>query len=287
MQKQWKLNIRDLKEFEEYLEERESFRATRKKYMTDIKTFYRYLDGESCIDKGRLMEYREWLLENYAVSSANSMLAALNRYLDFIGAGRIRMKRIRVQSGNFEKRKPEMKKEEYQRLVDTAAAEGRGQLALLIETICAIGIRVGELKFFTVDSVRKGAVKVWNKGKYRTVLVPDILRKKLMYFIKKNEITQGAVFRTKKGKAKDRSNIWREMKELADRAGVDGEKVFPHNLRHLFSRTFYRMTRDLVNLADILGHSSIETTRIYTTDEKDQWKKKIEQLDLVGKTDIT
>lgn len=271
--------------FEEYLVERENSASTVEKYVRDVKTFFRFLGDVPAVSRKRLLEYKDWLLENYAVRSANSMLVALNQFLVFIEKGKMRIKQIRVQTQMFREAEREMDREEFIRLVKTARAHGREQLALLMETVCSTGVRISELRFFRVENVRRGMVKVWNKGKYRLVLLPESIRKKLLIYISKNKIRSGAVFCTRNGKEKDRSNIWKEMKSVAEKADIDPEKVFPHNLRHLFARTFYKKTKNLINLADILGHSSLEVTRIYTSEGIEEWKRNLEMLDLVDEGD--
>ncbi|HJA65419.1 MAG TPA: tyrosine-type recombinase/integrase [Candidatus Mediterraneibacter cottocaccae] len=271
--------------FEEYLVERENSASTVEKYVRDVKTFFRFLGDVPAVSRKRLLEYKDWLLENYAVRSANSMLVALNQFLVFIEKGKMRIKQIRVQTQMFREAEREMDREEFIRLVKTARAHGREQLALLMETVCSTGIRISELRFFRVENVRRGMVKVWNKGKYRLVLLPESIRKKLLIYISKNKIRSGAVFCTRNGKEKDRSNIWKEMKSVAEKADIDPEKVFPHNLRHLFARTFYKKTKNLINLADILGHSNLEVTRIYTSEGIEEWKRNLEMLDLVDEGD--
>lgn len=239
-------------------------------------------DGE--INKETLMQYKQWLMELYSVSSVNSMIAALNQYLVFIGLGRMKLKRVRVQRMDIQYLDKELKKEEFQKLVRMARGRGKEQTAMIMETMCATGIRVSELKFFRVENVKSGIVKVWNKGKYRLVILPALLRNKLLLYISRNKIRSGIVFRTRTGREKDRSNIWREMKEVAAEAGVQLRKVFPHNLRHLFARTFYKETKNLLNLADILGHSSLEVTRIYASDGLTERKKNMEKIKLIETT---
>lgn len=271
-----------LEEFEGYLRERENSAATIEKYLRDIKTFRRYAEEEGGIlNKNILLKYKEWLTENYRVSSANSMLVAMNKFLIFIGAGYLRVRRIKIQAQRFRDVDKEMKKEDFKMLVSEARKCGRSQLAMLMETICATGIRVSELRFFQVESVKKGMVKVCNKGKYRIVLLPEKLRKKLLIYMAKNGIRTGMIFCTRSGKAKDRSNIWKEMKNLARQSGICPEKVFPHNFRHLFARVFYKTTGNLVHLADLLGHSSLEVTRIYTSDGINEWRKDLEKMNLI------
>lgn len=270
-----------VKEFEGFLWERENSQATIKKYLRDIKTFMDYLGKKKVISKECLISYKEWLRQNYRITSVNSMLAALNQFLSFIGLGRLKLKRIKIQNTAAGSIGRELTKKEFQRLVRSAKFSGNEQLALLMETVCSTGIRISELKFFRVENVNSGMVKIHNKGKYRIIPIPRILQKKLLIYIRKNRILSGSIFRTRTGKEKDRSNIWREMKKAAQSAGIDPEKVFPHNLRHLFARTFYRKTKNLIDLADILGHSSVEVTRIYTSNGFEEWKKGIEQMNLL------
>lgn len=265
-----------LVEFKEYMEERENAPATISKYLRDVRTFMNYSKEKTVISKEHLLRYKEWLMEHYAVNSVNSMLVALNQFLIFLDLGRLKLKRIRMQRQDFLSMGKELDKEEFHLLVKNARNQGKEQLAMIMETMCATGIRVSELKFFRVETVRDGMVKVWNKGKYRFVILPRLLQKKLLCYIKKNRIRSGLIFRTRSGKEKDRSNIWREMKKLAEQSGVDPAKVFPHNLRHLFARNFYKTTKNLINLADILGHSSLETTRIYASEGIAEWKRNME-----------
>lgn len=264
--------------FREYLNQRENAGATIKKYITDISTFLRYLNNESTIDKQKLLDYKEWLLRRYAVSSVNSMLAALNQFLEFLNLSFLKVKRVKVQNNLFLKDEKELTKEEYRRLVKTAAEEGREQLALCIETIASTGIRISELEFFTVESVRRDYIEIVNKGKYRRIFLPKVLRQKLILFARKHGVQKGAIFVTRNGKPKNRSNIWREMKALEEKAGISGNKVFPHNLRHLFARIYYSVTKDLAGLADLLGHSSLNVTRIYTSNTGKIYQKQLDSL---------
>lgn len=264
--------------FREYLNQRENADATIKKYITDISTFLRYLNNESTIDKQKLLDYKEWLLRRYAVSSVNSMLVALNQFLEFLNLSFLKVKRVKVQNNLFLKDEKELTKEEYRRLVKTAAEEGREQLALCIETIASTGIRISELEFFTVESVRRDYIEIVNKGKYRRIFLPKVLRQKLILFARKHGVQKGAIFVTRNGKPKNRSNIWREMKALEEKAGISGNKVFPHNLRHLFARIYYSVTKDLAGLADLLGHSSLNVTRIYTSNTGKIYQKQLDSL---------
>ena len=273
-----------LEEFREYLMEKESSALTMKKYMRDVKTFFEFAGGGSEITKETLLAYKEWLLGRYAVSSANSMIAALNQFLSFQGLERLKLKRIRVQRADIDQMEKMLTREEFRRLVRKAREDNRQQLAVMMETMGATGVRVSELKFFCAENVRSGMVRVWNKGKHRLVILPAALRKRLLLYMKKNNIRSGLIFRTRTGKAKNRSNIWKEMKMIAGRAEVSLRKVFPHNLRHLFARAFYKETKNMLNLADILGHSSLEVTRIYASDGLSEWKKNIERVKLLEMT---
>ena len=273
----------DVEGFRNWLTERECAKHTIQKYVTDVHTFFRFLGKESQVDKGRMLEYREWLLLHYAGASVNSMLAALNQFLEYLGQDRLKLKRLRIQKKLYQEETKYLSRKEYFRLVDTARRKGREQLALIMETIGSTGIRISELSYFTADGVRAGKIHVWNKGKYRVVLLPEHLRKRLKAFMKKEGRASGPVFCTRNGEPKDRSNIWREMKELSREAGVEPEKVFPHNLRHLFARIFYRVTGNLTNLAGILGHSSLEATRVYTADGLEQLMRDIGRVQILGK----
>ena len=280
------VGIKDLEGFKEYLIERENSAATVQKYMTDIRTFYRFLgrdkrgDKQCRIDKQHLIGYKTWLLDHYAVSSANSMIAALNQFLVYAGAGLLRLRRIRVQRQLFAVQEKEMSREEYRKLIAAANTKGKQMLALLIETICATGIRVSELPYFTVENVKSGRIQVRNKGKMRYILIPVLLKAKLMHYIQRAGITRGYIFRTRSGQPKDRSNIWSEMKALHEEAGIDPRKIFPHNLRHLFAKVYYAATKDFAGLADILGHSSLEVTRIYAAPAISVYQGRIESLGL-------
>ena len=284
MEKNRKNHDGKLREFEAYLRERESAASTVEKYLRDIRKFFAFAEGRRDIDKELLIAYKQWLLENYSVNSVNSMLAALNQYLVYIELGRLKLKRVRVQRADIQSAGRELNKGEFQKMVSAARAAHREQIAMIMETICATGIRVSELRFFRVENLRDGMVKVWNKGKCRIVIVPQLLRKKLLAYTAKHRIRSGVIFRIRTGKAKDRTNIWREMKEAAEQAGVCPGKVFPHNLRHLFAREFYKATKNLINLADILGHGSLEVTRIYASDGLREWKRNLEKMHLLSAT---
>lgn len=268
-----------IEEFRRYLYEKESAAATIRKYLTDIHTFYRYLDGNYMIDKKIVLDYKEWLVRSYAVNSINSMLAALNQFLEFLGAERLKVKRIKTQKSLFLKEEKELTIEEYKKLLKAAKEEGKEQLVLCMETIASTGIRISELTFFTVEAMRGDYIEISNKGKYRRIFLPHRIREKLLQFAREQGIKQGPVFLTRNGKPKNRSSIWREMKALKEKTGIDGEKIFPHNLRHLFARQYYGVTKDLAGLGDLLGHSSLNVTRIYTSNTGKIYQKQLDMMD--------
>lgn len=269
----------DIRQFQGYLIREEKSVATVKKYVRDVRTFFVYMK-ESDITKERVVEYKKYLVEKgYAVKSVNSMLAGLNSFLVFLGMPDCRVKNLKVQRSIWCEEEKELSKAEYMRLLK--AAEDQPRLKLVIQTICGTGIRVSELRYFTVEAVRQGEVAVNCKSKTRTVLVPGKLKKMLLKYAKKNGIRSGAIFVTSGGRPLNRSNIWAQMKKLCQKAGVKSGKVFPHNLRKLFARTFYGIEKDIARLADLLGHSSIDTTRIYIMTTGTEHRKKIERLGLV------
>lgn len=272
------MNPEQIGEFRFYLCDRENAEATIRKYVTDIRTFFRYLGENRMVDKQRLLAYKEWLLQFYAVNSVNSMLAALNSFLEFLELGMLKVRRVKVQKSLFLQEEKELTGEEYQRLLETAQAEGKDQLALCMETIVSTGIRISELAFFTVEAVKKDYIEIVNKGKYRRIYLPRDLKKKLLQFAGEREIGNGPIFVTRTGKPKSRSNIWREMKALQEKAGIDGSKIFPHNLRHLFARLYYAVTKDLAGLGDLLGHSSLNVTRIYTSNTGRIYQEQLDRM---------
>ena len=251
--------------FAQYLRDQERSAATIEKYVHDVRALADFLNGRD-ISKGLLLEWKEALIEAYAPASVNTMLAAVNRFLAFCGLGDLRLRKLKIQKSLFLSEDKELTRAEYVRLVQAAQRQENARLSLVIQTICATGIRVSELRFITAEAVQSGRAEVSNKGKRRAVFLPDKLRRLLKSYLQKQKITAGAVFLSKNGRPLDRSNIWRDMKKLCESAGVEPSKVFPHNLRHLFARTFYALKKDLSRLADILGHSSVNTTRIYTAE---------------------
>ena len=269
-----------LKEYEIYLYEQERSSHTVEKYLRDVRRFFAFIE-EKPISKQEVLAYKEYLQSRYAVASVNSMLVSLNAYFDWLGLGQNRVKLLRIQQYVFAKVEKELSQEEYMLLVKTAEQLKNMRLSLLIQTICATGIRVSELVYITVSSLHTRRPFVTCKGKSRSIFLPLALCKKLKRYCKENNISTGSVFVTKTGKPLNRSNIWAMMKTLCQKAGVETQKVFPHNLRHLFARTYYKIEKDISRLADILGHSSINTTRIYTMETGITHAQQIEGLGLI------
>lgn len=266
--------------FDFYLVESEKSRATREKYARDLARFADFAAGET-LDKALLVRYKAYLAGRYAVSSANSMLAAVNSFLRFCGWDELCVKQFKIQKSAYCPEEKELRREEYQALVGTARRKKDERLALVLQTLCGTGIRVGELHCITVEAARKGEALVSSKGKSRKVFLVSALQKRLLRYAAKKNIHAGPIFITNGGKPLCRSNIWRAMKRLCSEAGVAASKVFPHNLRHLFARTFYRMEKDIAKLADILGHTNINTTRIYTISTGEEHRRRMERLRLV------
>ena len=274
------INAQQMRRYLNYLKEQERSASTLSKYAHDLAVFCDYLQGEA-LTKAALIDWKEMLLTQYAPATVNSMLTAANGYLRFYGWGELAVKLLKVQKSLFADESRELTRAEYARLVQAAQRKDNERLALVIQTICATGIRVSELRFITVEAVQTGRAEISNKGKRRLVFLPEKLRKLLRSYARKQKKTAGAVFTTRTGKPLDRSNIWRDMKKLCESAGVAPEKVFPHSLRHLFARTFYSLEKDLSRLADILGHSSIVTTRIYTAESGAVHARQMGRLGLV------
>ena len=273
-----------LESFAHWLRREEKSDATREKYLRDAEAFLRFA-GEQEISKEKVLAWKERLIElGYAVRSINSMLASVNALLSFLGWHDCKVKSLKLQQQTYCPEEKELTKGEYLRLLE--ASRGRQQLNLILQTICATGIRVSELRYFTVEAVRRGEISVSCKGKLRRVFLPGKLKKLLLDYAKRKKITTGVIFRNGRGKALDRSSIWRQMKRLCKAAGVKESKVFPHNLRKLFARTFYGIEKDIAKLADILGHSSINTTRIYIMTTGSEHRRKIERLDLVRQIEM-
>ena len=266
--------------FEKHLLENEKAGATIQKYMRDIRCFMDYAKEQS-LDKMLLLNYKAMLEQNYAVRSANSMLAALNAFFRFQGWHDLCVKQFKVQKEAYCSEDRELTKAEYAALVRTAELKKNERLSLVVQTICGTGIRVSELQSITVEAVRRGEAVVSCKGKTRKIFIVKALQKKLLRYAIGQGITTGTLFVTKSGKPLDRSNIWRQMKDLCKQAGVAPQKVFPHNLRHLFARTFYGIEKDIAKLADILGHSNINTTRIYIITTGAEHQRRMENMRLI------
>ena len=262
----------NLRKFAAYLRREEKSAGTVEKYLRDAAAFVVHMEGKS-VTKDAVAAWRDGLVtRGYAPTTVNSMVASVNAFLRFSGREECRVKALRLQRRVFRDRSRELTREEYDRLL--AAAGEKPRLALLMETICATGIRVSEVQFITVEAARK--------GKIRVILLPGKLCRKLLKYARKNKTASGAIFRTRSGKPVSRRQIWAEMKALCEEAGVERSKVFPHNLRHLFARMFYRVTRDMAKLADVLGHSSIETTRIYLISTGEEHARVLDRLGLVS-----
>ena len=243
-----------IKNFRRYLIEEEKATATVEKYIRDVNAFAEWL-GENILDKEAVLTYKENLTKNYAPASVNSILASLNSFFAFNEWYHLRVKNLKIQRQIFVNKDKELTKAEYERLLTAAKSKGNELLYFLMQTICATGIRVSELRYITVESLKAQKAQINLKGKMRVIIIPKELCKMLLQYSKEHKITNGSVFVSKNGKALDRSNIWKMMKALCESAGVSREKVFPHNLRHLFARTFYSLQKDIVRLAEILGHS--------------------------------
>lgn len=269
-----------LETFKTQLWEEEKSEITITKYLHDVRCFFQFVQ-ERPLEKALVLAYKAELAEKYAVASANSMLAALNTFFRFLGWTELCVKQFKVQRRTYCSEEKELTKQEYIRLVETARQKGNERLCLLLQTICGTGIRVSELPFITVEAVRKGEAIVSCKNKTRMVFIVRDLQKKLLQYMRVNRIVSGCIFITKSGKPMSRTNIWREMKALCKQAGVSPNKVFPHNLRHLFARTFYGIEKDIAKLADILGHTSINTTRIYMITTGVEHRRKMEHMRLV------
>lgn len=270
-----------IKRFEEYLQKEEKSENTIEKYLRDVQAFMRFA-GESRIFKETVIAYKTQLIQkNYAAHSINSMLASINSLFSFLGWTDCKVKSIKLQRQIYCPEEKELTKAEYMRLVSTAKQNGNERLNLIIQTICGIGIRVSELQFITVEAVKNGEAAVSLKGKMRSVFIVRDLQKKLLRYAAEQKIKTGTIFITRTGKPMNRTNIWREMKNLCVQAHVNPGKVFPHNLRHLFARTFYGIEKDIAKLADILGHSSINTTRVYIVTTGNEHRRRMENMKLI------
>lgn len=275
-----KITEETLAAFARQLGEEERSPATLEKYLREVRQFAAFLGGRE-VTRDLAAAWREELSARQSPATVNGKLTALDRLLAFLGWEDCRVKHLRVQRQLFRDSARELSREEYARLVETARRLGRGRLSLLMETICATGIRVSEVRYITAEAVREGRTEIALKGKIRTILLPNKLSRKLLKYAKRQKIASGEIFLTRSGKALSRRQIWAEMKRLCRHAGVEPSKVFPHNLRHLFATAFYRACKDIAHLADLLGHSSVETTRIYLISSGTEHARQIERLGLV------
>ncbi|MBQ2942769.1 MAG: tyrosine-type recombinase/integrase [Clostridia bacterium] len=269
-----------INDFVIYLREEEKSKATAEKYLRDVTAFLLWLDGEEA-DKSKVLSYKDYLIEKYAPASVNSVLSSLNSFFDYCNRYELKVKTLKIQRRIFSDSKKELTKEEYGKLLVAAKSRENMKLYYLMQTICSTGIRVSELRFITLEALKEGKAEIKNKGKLRVILLPAELCKILKKYSERQKITSGPVFVTRNRKPLDRSTIWKMMKSLCEDAGVSPEKVFPHNLRHLFARTYYSLQKDIVRLADILGHSNVNTTRIYTMETGDIHLRNIQKLGLL------
>lgn len=275
-----KITDKIIKKFKEYLICEEKAKATVEKYIRDLTAFAEWLCGDE-LSKAKVLEYKKHLIENYAPASVNSVISSLNSFFDYSGQYALKVKTLKIQKQIFARKDKELTKAEYERLLSAAQKKGNRKLYLLMQTICACGIRVSELRYITVSTIKTGRAEINLKGKMRVVIIPSELCKMLKGYAAEQKISSGSVFISKNGNPLDRSNIWKLMKTLCESANVARDKVFPHNLRHLFARTYYSLQKDIVRLADILGHSSVETTRLYTMETGEIHRRQIQKLGLL------
>lgn len=275
------MSMSDVEKFKEDMIAAEKSKVTIEKYLRDVKAFLAWLGDGTAVCKETVIEYKNYLTEHYTVTSVNSMLAAVNSFLKNMEWYDCVVKSLRVQREAFRAKERELSREEYYRLLHTAKNRGNQRLYFVMQSICATGIWISELKYITVEALQTGRAVVTAKGKIRTVLLPSELCRQLKQYVREVKISAGSVFVTRNGKPLDRSNVLHDMKKLCEDAGVAEKKVFPHNLRHLFACTYYQAEKDLSHLADLLGHSNVNTTRIYTLVSGDEHARQIEQLGLI------
>ena len=276
-----KLTEQMIEEYREWLQIEEKEIATIEKYIRDVRTFYRFAENRA-VEKTLAIAYKQHLIrEGYAISSINSMLVAMNGIFTHLGWVDCKVRTMKKQRQIYCPVNKELTRAEYLKLVATAEQEGNQRLMLILQTLCATGIRVSELQYITVEAVLQGEAVVSCKGKIRVVFIVSQLQEKLLEYAGQRGIVEGVIFVTRNGRPVDRINIWREMKNISCKAGIHPEKVTPHSLRHLFARAFYSTNKDIVKLADVLGHSSVNTTRIYVISTGDEHRQCMEELELV------
>ena len=266
--------------FKKYLTEEEKAKATIEKYVRDIMSFMKWLSGR-IVEKSVVLEYKQELVEEYSPASVNSILSSLNNFFVFNEWFSCKVKTLKIQRQIFSRQDKELTKAEYERLLSSAKNKENWRLYLLMQTICSTGIRISELQFVSVEAAKAKKAIINCKGKIRQVILPKQLCKMLLKYAKENNIKSGSIFVTKTGKPLDRSNVWKMLKNLCDAANVSKSKVFPHNFRHLFARTYYSLEKDISRLADILGHSNVNTTRIYTMESGNVHRMQIQKLGLL------
>lgn len=274
------LTVEKIEGFKSFLVNEEKSDSTVEKYIRDLIFFLNWVHSQP-LEKSLVLEYKQYLVDNYAPASVNSMISSLNSFFDYMSWYDLKVKTLKIQRQIFVDDSKELSKVEYEKLLKVAQSRKNERMYLLMQTICSTGIRVSELKYVTVESLKCRQALINCKGKMRVVILPKQLCKMLETYVKTHNIIKGCVFVTRSGKPLSRSNIWADMKKLCEDAGVSKEKVFPHNLRHLFARTYYTCQKDIVRLADILGHSSVNTTRIYTIETGEIHRKQIQKLGLL------
>ena len=274
------INQKLIVNYKNHLIDEEKSLATITKYIRDIEKFYQYADKKG-VTKELVKLYKEELMKSYKPTSINSMLAALNQFFEYNGWLECKIKELKIQKRVFLEESKELSKDEYKRLVNAARKQKNERLYVLLQAICSTGIRVSEHRYITVQALKDGYAQIYNKGKVREIFFSDDLKRILLKYCHKNKIENGAIFVTRSGRPLDRSNIWKAMKDLCDDAKVERSKVYPHNLRHLFAVTYYNLKKDIARLADLLGHSSMDTTRIYTMSSGREFKRYFDQMDLV------
>ncbi|MBQ4584817.1 MAG: tyrosine-type recombinase/integrase [Clostridia bacterium] len=275
-----KITSFNIESFKQRLIEEEKSSATIEKYMRDINTFHNWARDKK-LDKSCVLDYKGYLMKKYTATSVNSMLSSLNSFFNYLEWFDLRVKTLKIQKQLFASKERELTKVEYEELLSIAERKKDQRLYLLIQAMCSTGIRVSELRFITVEAIEHQRAEISCKGKHRYAFLPIQLCERLKEYAQKRQIKKGPIFVSKNGNPLDRSNIWSEIKELSRKTGVSEKKAFPHNLRHLFARTYYAKEKDVVRLADILGHSSVNTTRIYTMETGEIHQMQIQQLGLV------
>lgn len=283
MKKEIKITDKLINQFIKYLQEQEKSQSTIVSYKRELFSLQMFFD-DSSLNKDSLLRYKTIITKQYKPSTCNVSISAINCFLKYIGRQGLFLKPLKIQKTIFEPAEKELSKKDYNKLIKAALINGDERTALAIQTICATGIRVSELQFITIEALKQGQAQVNNKGKNRVIFIPQTLSNLLKKYVVNHNISSGPIFVTRSGKCLDRSNLWKSMKQLCSIAGVKSSKVYPHNLRHLFAKTYYTQQKDISRLADILGHSNINTTRIYTRESGAVHAKQIAALDLVHDT---